>query len=531
MRDGRRALRCCLLAAVAMVVACDKRAPPRPSEATAKAPASIAPPVSSAHAPRPWRSVSVEQAFVQAREEGKLVFLYWGARWCPPCNELEAEVFSRPRFAELTRGFVALHLDGDTEAAQREAEALSVSAYPTMLVLSPAREELLRLNGGVDLDELERALGALRGEGRSFRAAIERLEAGKPSEADCAALAHAAWELLPAPAWGRARVLASLERAVKVCPSSAKRERALLSATLLGLASSYRRDAELETVCRGIEAGARGHLDLVFADAESSWAARAFVNHRAADLAAWLDPDRAGGPSFEAWKAKWLAAAASNRAREGAPVEIRLFTVNPALDFFRHASPEGPLPEPLRAEVVSAVARADRDARSAASRHAVVSGAAYLLRRIGAHDEARKMLLAEAGRSDTPFYYHSMLAALEQELGRIEEARAFSRKAREGAAGRATRLQWITNDILFHAKLEPPPRGYLLGLAGEFYELAFSLGDGFYGRNRTRADQVRGALEVLGRDPEYDKLLARLAERCASLPSADRGACRQHFSR
>jgi protein disulfide-isomerase len=140
------------------------------------------------------------------------------------------------------------------------------------------------------------------------------------------------------------------------------------------------------------------------------------------------------------------------------------------------------------------------------------------------------MLVAEAERTDTPWYYHSSLSALEQELGRTEEARAWSEKARKSAAGRATRLQWIANDILLNAKLEGPgQRGYLLALAGEFYELATSLGDGFSGRNRTRADQVARALEPLRADPELGRLHARYRQRCERLPEEGKKSCQAHF--
>ncbi|MDI1449976.1 thioredoxin family protein [Polyangium sp. 6x1] len=526
MRDGRALLRGSLVVALVLASACGKRAPageelPR---ATSAAPLATNP---APHAPGgPWADLTPDRAFARARAEGKLVFLYWGAAWCPPCNDLKAEVFSKPRFAELMRDFVPVHLDGDTEDAQRAGEALSVSTYPTILVLGPEREELLRLNGSLDIDELDRALGAVRGKAQSFRAAAARLDEGKPSAEDCSTLAHAAWELLPEETWSRPRILAALRKAIEVCPDTMNRERALLAGTLLGLAAAYRRDPALAEETRAAQASAVSYLDLVFSNAETTWAARALVNHRAEALAAWLAADPKDA-AYLSWKAKWLAAAASLRSREGAPVDVRLAAVAPSIDFFRHENPSGPVPEPLQADVLAAAARAEREAKTPEERYSVISTASYLLRRVGAHDEARSMLKAEAERSDTPHYWYSMISALEQELGRIEEARAFSQKAREGAGGRATRLQWIANDILFHAKLEgPPPRAYLLAQAEAFYELAFSLPDGFQGRNRTRAEQVRSALAALESDPDFVKLVSRLRDRCASLPADAADRCR-----
>ncbi|MDC3957447.1 thioredoxin family protein [Polyangium jinanense] len=525
MGDGRAALRGALFVGFALAAACSKREPAREERPAATTTA-------SAHSLQgPWADLTPDRAFVRARAEGKLVFLYWGAAWCPPCNDLKSEVFSKPRFAEMMRDFVPVHLDGDTEDAQRVGEALSVSSYPTILVLSPEREELLRLNGSIDIDELDRALGAVRGKAQSFRAAAARLDEGKPSAEDCSTLAHAAWELLPEETWSPTRILAALRKAIEVCPSTMNRERALLAGTLLGLASSYRRDPTLAEAIRVASASAPSYLDLIFSNAETTWAARALVNHRAEALAAWLAADPKDA-AYLAWKTKWLAAAASLRSREGASVDVRLAAVAPSIDFFRHENPAGPVPDPLRADVLAAVTRADHEAKTPDERYSVVSTASYLLRRVGAHDEARKMLKAEAERSGTPHYWYSMLSAVEKELGRIEEARAYSQKAREGAGGRATRLQWITNDILFHAALEgPPPRAYLLAQAEAFYELAFSLPDGFQGRNRTRAEQVKAALAALKDDPEFAKLVMRLRDRCSSLPANGAERCRDCLPR
>lgn len=524
LRRARGVLGCALI--LGDLAAC-KGEPRRTGDAAG--PASSEAPAAGAPAlppPGPWFAGSPEQAFAEARARGKLVFFYWGAAWCPPCNELRAEVFQRPRFAEIMQGFVPVYLDGDTEGAQRWGEALGASAYPTLLILGPDREELLRLNGSVDLRELEQALQAVSGRSQGFRAAVQRLEQGAAQPEDLRVLAHAAWAELPEEAYGRARCFTLLQQAVDLCPPDLGRERALLAAHLLTLAIAGRGSADLQPALRDLEARAPVLLDAAFADPEATWAARWFVVHRAGDMAAWLQPK---GDAYEAWKRRWLAAAALVRDREDAPVELRLYAARPALDLFRHGSPEGPAPEALRAEVEAAVRRADEQARSPAERDAMLSGAAYLLRRIGAHDRARQMLLAAAQRSATPFYHYSSLSALEQELGRAAEARQWSAKARQVTGGRATRLQWITNDILLNARPESPEqRTYLLALAEEFHELATGLADGFSGRNRARAEQVREALGALRGEP-LQKLAARYRERCDRLDGEGRESCRRHF--
>src|SRR5262245_46491421 len=89
----------CLLALAAALAACDRQ----PSSSAAVAAAPVATPVADHIA---WRQGDVDDAFVEARESGRPVLLYWGAVWCPPCNRLKATLFKDPAFIALTGNFV-----------------------------------------------------------------------------------------------------------------------------------------------------------------------------------------------------------------------------------------------------------------------------------------------------------------------------------------------------------------------------------------------------------------------------------------
>ncbi|MBK9264425.1 MAG: thioredoxin family protein [Polyangiaceae bacterium] len=522
-----------MMSAVALVPACKRDAPPAPaaqsmpSQSAPAAPASAAA-VAGHHASPPWFDGSVDQAFARARTDGSLVFLYWGAAWCPPCNELKAQVFNKPIFAEMVRGFVPVYLDGDTVDAQRLAETFAISAYPTIVILDPDKQELLRLGGSLDAGEVERALGSVRSKGQSFRAAMGRLESKTPTADDCNVLAHTAWELFPEDQWPLSKVMTSLRSAVDACPAKLMRERALLASTLVGLASIHRNDANVSVIVKQVAANVQTRLDLILASEETAWAARAFVNNRASDVAEWIEGKNPSS-STAGWKARWLEAAAWIRARKEASVDNRLSTFLPMLDFELQANPDKPISEATRTTIVAAVERADAEAKTQAERHAVVSTAAYMLRRVGHADRAKTMLLAEAERSNTPFYYYSSLAAQEQALGHMDEARTWTRKARESATGRATRLQWITHDVQLNAKPNnPEERRYVLALADEFYALATSIDDGFVGRNRLRATQIRKTLDSLQGD-DVKELLARHKAACEKLGPSAKAACQKHF--
>jgi thiol:disulfide interchange protein len=89
----------------------------------------------------------VESAFAQSRAERKPLLLYWGAKWCPPCNQLKATLFNRQDFIERSRSFVAVNVDGDLPGAQKLGARFKVVGYPTMILFNPSGAEVTRLPG------------------------------------------------------------------------------------------------------------------------------------------------------------------------------------------------------------------------------------------------------------------------------------------------------------------------------------------------------------------------------------------------
>ena len=105
-----------------------------------------------------WHEGDVTSAFELAREEDKPIFLYWGAVWCPPCNQIKKTIFTQREFIEKSKLFVPVYLDGDTERAQVWGEKLDVWGYPTMLVMSPEGREIMRMPTGLQLRAFNRVL-------------------------------------------------------------------------------------------------------------------------------------------------------------------------------------------------------------------------------------------------------------------------------------------------------------------------------------------------------------------------------------
>jgi protein disulfide-isomerase len=529
---GPRTALCALGSLLLVSAASCRRAEPTPEKAAPSvSPAAQASARTRHHEGGFWFEGTPEQAFAEAKAKGKLVFFYWGAAWCPPCNRLKAEVFSKPRFAELMRGFVPVYLDGDEEAAQSWGETLGAQAYPTILILTPQKDELFRLTSSVDMAELEEALqGVLQGS-QAFGAAVEHLEAGAPAPGEWRLLAYADWGQLPDTKWEMGRRLRLLRRAWETCPAELRAERSLFAMNLVSLAVESEGVASLAGALGELKEKRSSIFDSMLDDADARWAARIFLTTWTKPSVGWLfDKDR--GEAYQAFKKRWLEAAAAIGRREGATAEIRLLSAAPALDFHKLESPDGPAPEALRAEIERAVREAEEQAKGEVERHAVASHASVFLQRIGEVDRARAMLLKEVERSETPWYYQSSLSSLEQQVGNEKAAKEWSAKARQSARGSASRIQWIVNDVALNAKAEDAPsRAYLLGIVAEYYELATGIRDGFVGRNATRAEQVAAAIEPIRKSPELVAMFKRYRARCDKLEGESRSACRAHFDR
>ena len=179
-----------------------------------------------------WQAAAVDadidRAFAQARAARKPVLVYWGASWCPPCNQLKATLFNRQDFIDRAKGFVAVHVDGDGPGAQKLGGRFKVRGYPTMILLAPEGHEITRLPGEVDAPQVMAVLQLGLAGGRPVKAVLAEAQAGKPvSAAEWRMLAWYGWDIDEAqlvPAAERAGLLAQLSsRCAATEPEAATR--------------------------------------------------------------------------------------------------------------------------------------------------------------------------------------------------------------------------------------------------------------------------------------------------------------------
>lgn len=115
-----------------------------------------------AKTPNGWVD-DVEAAFVQAENENKkLLLLFTGSDYCPPCIVMDKKVFSKEEFvSKATKDFVLVFIDfpeSDPEldkANTKYFDKYSILELPTVILMDPKESEFGRFSAidypGVDL--------------------------------------------------------------------------------------------------------------------------------------------------------------------------------------------------------------------------------------------------------------------------------------------------------------------------------------------------------------------------------------------
>lgn len=108
-----------------------------------------------------FAALSLGDALERARAENRLVMVDVYTDWCGWCKKLDSETFGDARVAEALKAVVPIRLN-----AEKEGEAVAgkydVRGFPTVLFLSAAGEEVRRIEGYVDAEEMLKVLASLR---------------------------------------------------------------------------------------------------------------------------------------------------------------------------------------------------------------------------------------------------------------------------------------------------------------------------------------------------------------------------------
>jgi thiol-disulfide isomerase/thioredoxin len=471
-----------------------------------------------------WFDGDVAAAFAAARTADKPLFLYWGAEWCPPCAQIKSTIFNRREFQERSRLFVSVYLDGDEPSAQRHGERFGVVGYPTMILFRPDGTEITRLPGGVDVARYAKILDVALADARPVTEILAAAASGGDvSPNDWRLLAYYSW------ASDNGRILPAADAAPTFlqlsdrCPPELQPECARLYFEYLGAATDNE-DMPMSGLDR---ADARRRMLALLASPAVGQANVDNLLYGPKVIVGGLSdagtPERA--QLTEAWRAALDRLATDDTAPLSGPEQLNL--VRARILLARLDAPEATLPPALVDEARAAVARVDAATTDAYARQAAINSAAGLYWAAGLDDDANRLLVAELGKSKSPYYFMLDLAELAQKAGREEEAVDWLARAYDGAQGPATRFQWGYNYMLGLLEMTPDDAARIqqagLDVLGELDDAP----DAFYQRTRMRLDQLSAKLLEWGSDTEraqvIERLRSRTAEICRDMPPEDEG--------
>lgn len=465
-----------------------------------------------------WFEGSVDEAFAVAAAERKPLFLYWGARWCPPCNQLKSTVFTRPDFVAQSRRYVAYRLDGDDPAAQRWAAHFGAMGYPTLIVFDSQGQELTRLSSGM---QLERYAEVLQRAPESREVALlvalwQQDQLAQWSLADWEQVAYYPWGAdlgRTLPADQRATFFSQLYASERV-PHAALRRRILL------LWAGELLQQEPQARASLAPAQAVPQLQTVLATPEEWRASLSWLQYHAVD---WIARITAPGTQRAALLQALESVMEQVWAEEDYGLKSRLLTLRSHLDaaaLQSAESAESGIPAELLALVEQRTAQITKSAQTPYERQSLVYNAAWYLHEVGRTQAAADLLKAELDTAIAPHYYMSYLGRFAQALGQDEEALQWYEKAFAHAVGAATRMQWGLAYVGSLLELTPEDDARILAALEALTRIAQQSPDSLYQRSRVRLERLRTPLA------EWAQASAPRAKQLAAGRSQWQQACR-----
>jgi thioredoxin-related protein len=472
-----------------------------------------------------WYKGNLDAAFSYAQKHHKPLFLYWGAVWCPPCNQVKATVFNRQGFISRSRFFVPVHLDGDSPSAQKLGALYKVRGYPTMILFRPDSTEITRLPGEVDSERYLQVLELGMNAGRSVKDTLQvaLTDGSKLTADDWRLLAYYSWDTDEQQMVIAKQLPPTLQRLAAACPPGDTATHLALSALVAAATAAP------EDVPAIDQAAAKTTLLGVLSDARVARDNMDILTNYAGEIVGLVSASK----SAERAQIAGAWDLALERLADDATLSKadRLSAIDAKVALARLDNPDGKLEPALLQEVRQHVAAADRATTDPYERQSVISNAGHALSDAGLLEESDILLKAELTRSHSPYYFMLSLASNAKKRGDAKAALDWYEQAYNAAKGPATRLQWGSTYISGLLELAPDDEKRIEKATNSVIAELGETQNAFYERNRTALEKFGRkfqAWNAAGRhDAVFQQVRRQLNGVCAKLPAADpqRAAC------
>jgi thioredoxin-related protein len=466
-----------------------------------------------------WRKDNdVDAAFALAKASKRPVFLYWGAVWCPPCNQVKATIFNRKDFIEKSRHFVSVYLDGDTPGAQKLATQFKVRGYPTMILFKPDGTEITRLPGEVDAQRYVKVLSLAMNTNGSVEESLRQALTGNKK------LNNNEWRLLADYSWDDPQqkliptkeLAQTLMRLAEKAPAGDNAVR--LNAKALVALANDQTAAKFSTLAQ--EKANEKMLNLL-KDARLARDNMDLLAGAPTELVGLLTP--ANSESRSKLKEAMNVALAKLADDKTLSKTERLTAINAQVSL---ATMDKTKPSSaLQTEVKQRVAQIDKATTDGYERQSVVNAAAHALGDAGLIDASDELLTAELKRSHSPYYFMSTLGANAKKRGDNAAAANWYEQAYNASKGPATRLQWGANYVSNLVDLAPTDDARIEKAVQNVFADLSGTENAFYERNRNYLEKMSKKLMDWNAGGKHQtavlKMKNQLDEICSKLPTND----------
>lgn len=383
-----------------------------------------------------WHKGSVEDAFAIANEQAKPLFFYWGAEWCPPCQEINNTVFNHPKFVSQSELFIPVYLDGDTEQAQIVGERFTVKGYPTMIVFDADGEELTRIPGGIDTRRYLDVLSLSLSNGNSINALIKKAQ-GEPQQLSDAELTQLAFY-----SWGQDNIELNEDDRLSVLKQlalldSSKNPMSVSRLVLTYLATQI--DFEKDSLTQAEKLQFADKIATLLKDGDLVLANVDYLSFYPREIVELLNLDEESSADLvELWQSS-LAQQRDNTVLSKAE---RLGTLLAPVHFYWMQSQDSKMVNSELAQSIVAMVETMNNNTMGDERQSVINRAGNVLRAANLYEEAKQLITAEINISKSPYYFMSSMAEIAEETDDVSGIVEWRKKAYEAADGRATRFQW-----------------------------------------------------------------------------------------